>query len=187
MPLNFVWNVESGMSHLGSDDWLTPASVDGLTDADFVTLPTVQRRELFRCANEFRVIADATPHVDVAQKQAAEAALKKVWELLRPYRTKESKAIGDVLWAAWQDERMQDWVPTFDYQLGEDWSGDPAVRVWLILDDGVDTLAAKTRESVSRFELLVRARLQDAEIDRYPFVWTRLWSQVTGPDAKVPA
>ncbi len=50
MPLDFINSVESGIERqrLGADDWLTPATVHGLTDIDFVMLPPAQREELFR-------------------------------------------------------------------------------------------------------------------------------------------
>lgn len=184
MPLDFIDYVEQGVNRLGSGGWLTPATVHGLTEADFVTMPLAQRQELFRGAAEFAAVARAAPNGDAAQEAVARAALTRIWELLRPYRTRESRAVRQVLWAAWEPER--EWIPTFDYQLDTDWSGDPAVRVWLILKDGVDVLEAKTREELSRIRLRLHADIQDAEIDRWPFVRTRSWSEVTGPNALVP-
>lgn len=188
MPLDFVNNVEQGIGRLDSSDWLTPATVHGLTDADFVTLPRAQREELFRRADQFRLIAEAAPNMDAAQTADARAALAAIWEILRPYRVPpESKTIREVLWRAWEDEQARSWIPTFDYYLGNDWSGDPAVWVWFILEDGVDRSAAAPREVLRRLTSLIHARLQEVGIDRWPYPEVRNRSEVSGLAAKVPA
>lgn len=178
MPLDFVRHVESGINHLNSDDWLIPETVRGLTDVDFVTLPLQQRDKLFRCAKQFCTIAQAAPNVDDAQTASARAALTTIWEILRPYRTPESRKILNTLWECWQDksvEYVRKWIPTFDYQLGEDSTGDPAIWIWLILNDDVDIEAPITRVELNLLRIGFDVRLREAGIDRTPYV--SVWTQ----------
>jgi hypothetical protein len=181
MPLDFIGYVEGGVDHLGSDDWLTPASVHGLTDIDFVTLPRTQREELFRRAARFEAVARDAANADGERIAEARTDLIRIWELLRPYRTSESKAVREVLWAVWTAEGVRGWIPTFDYQLGDDSNGDPAVWVWLVLNDGTDIGDSNTRQGLNRLRLLFRAKLQEAGIDRWPYVRTRACAEVARP------
>ena len=186
MLLDFITSVETGIAHLNSGDWLIPTTVHGLTDADFVTFRRAQREELFRCVEQFRTIAES-PVRDAAQETGARGALERIWALLRPYRTPESRTIGEVVRAVWKDEQVQSWIPTFDYQLDTDWSGEPAVRIWFILNDDVEIEAPNVSETLSRIRALIRMRLQDAGIDRWPFVGIRTCSDVHELTARASA
>lgn len=185
MPLDFVTHVEGGLQHLGSGGWLTPESVYDLDEADFVALPPAHREEVFKRAAEFRTIAEAGPNVDAAQEIAARAALERLGELLRPYRTAEGRKALDALWKAWTREGAQEWAVTFDYRLDSDWSGDPAVYVWLIFKDETDTSAPEMRAKRKQLELLIHTGLQDAGVDRWPYFHTRRRSEVRHPAAEV--
>ncbi len=98
---------------------------------------------------------------------------------------KESETIREVLWTAWHPER--DWIPTFDYRLGKDWSGDPAIWVRLVLEDNVAIEAPRTREGLSRLRLLIRARLQEVGIDWWPYVNVCKRSEVNALVARASA
>lgn len=189
MPLDFIHYVESALGRLEAGGWLNVAAVQGLTDIDFVTLPPARREELFRRVEQFRDVA-RLPQPDAGQRAVAREALTRIGELLHPYRTPESRRVLDTLWGAWQEEAVRDvrqWIPTFDYQLGEDSSGEPAVWVWLILNDDVDIEAADTRGGLSRLRLLIHARFQDAGIDRWPYIGVRSCSDVRELTARVHA
>ena len=188
MPLDFINYVESGVNRLSSSstDWLRLATVHGLTDIDLITLPPEQRAELFRSVDRFRAIADS-PLRDAAEEAEARTALLTIWELLRPYRTPESRAVRQVLWAAWEAEQARSWIPTFDYQLDEDSTGDPAIRVWLILEHDTDREDAEKRKALNRLELLFRVKLQEEGIERWPYVRVRTRSEVTRPTARASA
>ncbi|MBP3957977.1 hypothetical protein J8F10_22205 [Gemmata sp. G18] len=185
MPLDFIHYVESGVNHLGSDDWLTPASVHGLADADFVTLPPVQREELFRAVDRFRTIATTAPPVSPAQEEIARAALVTVWNLLRPYRTPESTAIREAIWRVWDGEK--DRIPTFDYELAESWTGSPIVWVWLVLRDDTEIEAPETRELLGRVRMAIRLEFERAGIERWPNIGVRTESDVRDLAARAPA
>jgi hypothetical protein len=179
MPLDFIDHVASGIGHLDSGDWLTPTTVHGITDIDFVTLRSAPRRELFRRVEQFRSIALAAPNVDPARTADARAALTAIWEILLPYRRpRESETVRTVLLQAWEDEHVRDWIPTFDYQLAADSTGDPAVRIWLVLEDGVPIDDPETRARLRRLERLFHARLQEAAVERWPYVGVRTRSEV---------
>jgi hypothetical protein len=63
-------------------------------------------------------------------------------------------------------------VKGYDVEFGEDWEGDPAVRVWFLVDDDLRPSDEKV-ERVGRFLDEVRAALLDAELSNWPFVQLR--------------
>jgi len=166
VPLpEFIQHVEAGLQQLPSGNWLTPATVDGLTENDFVTLPPGQRRELYRAVEQFRTSASA-PDGGASQATAARAALDTIATILRPYLTPESRRVREVIWTVWREEDVRDWIPTFDYQLDEDWTGAPAIRVLLILKDDVEIEAPGTVEVLGRFRMLSGNRPRSALLRR---------------------
>ena len=170
MP-EFISNVEHGAKQPG---WLTPATVADLSDGDFVTLSPGQRKELRRAVERFQAIAGSGSRPTPAEEAGARAALDTILDLLQPYLTPESRTVREAIWRAWRDEHARDWMPTFDYELGEDWTGDPAIRIWLILNDDVDVEADDTREKLSRLRTLIRKELRATGVGRWPYtsVWT---------------
>lgn len=81
------------------------------------------------------------------------------------------------IWEALRDEHAADWIPTFDYQLSDDSTGDPAVWIWLILNDEVDVEADDTHEKLNRLRQRIREELREAGILRWPFIHVRTRSE----------
>lgn len=63
-------------------------------------------------------------------------------------------------------------VKGYDVEFGEDWEGDPAVRVWFLVDDDLRPSGEKV-ERVGRFTRDVAQALLDAELSHWPFVRLR--------------
>jgi hypothetical protein len=123
-----------------ADIWLTPAALRGYSDADLGGVPAADRDRLRAAVAAFRAVADAVPEgtrPTEDQVRAALPAFATILDVLRPsLADPESLAARRAVWRGVGPYR--DWVAAFDLELGEDWTGDPAVRVWFVLRDGVD-------------------------------------------------
>ena len=63
-------------------------------------------------------------------------------------------------------------VKGYDVEFGSDWEGDPAVRVWFLIEDDLRPSDEKLKR-VGRFMDEVRDALLDAELSHWPFVRLR--------------
>jgi hypothetical protein len=63
-------------------------------------------------------------------------------------------------------------VKGYDVEFGSDWEGDPAVRVWFLIDDDLRPSDDKLQR-VGRFMDYVTEMLLDAELSHWPFVRLR--------------
>jgi hypothetical protein len=173
MP-EFISNVERGAGEPGSG-WLTPATVADLSDTDFTALAPAQRAELYRAAERFRAIAEGgSPSPE--QTAEARSSLDRILEILRPYRTPESRKIREAVWKVWKDHRSD--IPTFDYELAQSWIDTPIVWIWLVLRDDLDIDAPPTRELLSRVRMAIREQFHEDDIERRPNIGIRMESEV---------
>jgi hypothetical protein len=63
-------------------------------------------------------------------------------------------------------------VVSWRFEVGEDWTGDPAVRIWLLVDE--DTVQKKEVNRVTMAsEQMIRDALTAASIQRWPYVRVR--------------
>ncbi|HET6573867.1 MAG TPA: hypothetical protein VFG68_09715 [Fimbriiglobus sp.] len=119
--------------------WLTPDAVKGFDTSVFYSLTPEQKRDLDADIAGFRTIAEQVPADQPATEEQVIAARK---QFLAIYRVVGRYLFDDeslrVVKAA-KDVMAADWFPKFvvgfDYRLGDDWSGDPAVWVWMIGTD----------------------------------------------------
>jgi hypothetical protein len=160
-----------------ADIWLTPAVVRDFAEADFVWLPDDQRNELRQAVEKFRAVAEKVdPKAPADQSQVDEAlpALLTILRIMRPYiADQEALDVRRAVWRACYGYR--NWIPSFDFKLGEDSTGQPAVWVWFILNNDVDV---RTREVMLRlFEVrdTIRKYLVEDGINRnlYTSAWSR--------------
>jgi hypothetical protein len=63
-------------------------------------------------------------------------------------------------------------VKGYDVEFGSDWEGDPAVRVWFLIEDDLRPSKEKLQR-VGRFMDEVTGALLDAELLHWPFVRLR--------------
>jgi hypothetical protein len=119
--------------------WLTPDAVKGFDTSGFSSLTPEQKRDLEAHIAEFRTIAEQIPANRPATEEQVLAAREP---FLAIYRVVERYLFDDEslrVVKAVKDVMASDWFPKFvvgfDCRLGDDWSGDPAVWVWMIGTD----------------------------------------------------
>ncbi|TVS19212.1 MAG: hypothetical protein EA424_09180 [Planctomycetaceae bacterium] len=164
----------------GARDWLVPESVEGFDEHDFGFLPDDLRRHLAQCVNEFRAIAQQVASDEQATDEQLEAALPSllgVLEVMRPDRYADLDAL--VIGKRVERElarRLPGWVREIRFETGNDSNGDPAVWIWVEIDDEAataDVLSKNTRQVRS----LLRECVRQLEIPHWPYVRFRTSSE----------
>jgi hypothetical protein len=173
-----------------ADLWLTPATIADYSDSDFVYLPPQQRTQLRQAVENFRKVAEvveASSTVTPEYVAEALAAFETIRIVLKPFTDPESEKVRLAIWRAWQAESVRDWIPTFDYELRDNSTGDPSAWVWFILNDDVEIEADQTYKSLNRLQWRTRQELQKDGIERWPYTSVRLRSEVKELMARAPA
>ncbi len=138
--------------------WLSPSAVRGFDVRDFPELSSDTRSQLKENVERFLRIAKQVPPTKPAtneQVQEAMTAFLKVLEILNPYLVTGSE-IKQVR-AALEGIEFPKEVLTWEYELGADSTGDPAVWIWVFVDD-----ASAEREDFSAVAARVRRKIQEA-------------------------
>jgi hypothetical protein len=179
---SFIETVRSDSPHFDSDHWqmrlrtaapwLTPASVEGFDARDFTLLPQSERERLTGCVEAFRRVAETVPDDGPAtreQENEARASLECILEILRPDRNPDVEAFraSKIL----ENLRFPDVVKLI-WEFDTDVTGDPAIRVWVILKDEVAKRSTFFEEAVSirdQIDLALRRR----GIHRWPYIHVR--------------
>jgi hypothetical protein len=150
--------------------WLTPKSVSGFNAADFPELGPDRQRELETAVRDFRDIASQVPGNRPAtpeQHGAATAAFSRVLNILDPYLPTPpegpdvEKALGSI--------ELPPWVVNWDYELGSDQEGAPAIWVTFYTDESRPSPLEVARFA-TRITLEVLRALSAAGVSRYPFI-----------------
>lgn len=157
--------------------WLTPASVRGLDADDFPELSDAAREELERSVREFRQVAEQVPEdgpATAGQEAAARRSFLNVVRILEPYfpTPEELRRLRGAL----KEVHFPSVVETWDYEFGRDSSGDPAVWIWVLVDDVAADDATFTDNTV-RLRREIHQAIQRAGLDRWPFVRFRTVSE----------
>jgi len=150
--------------------WLTPSSVKGFDVRDFRELPEESRRELVENVDRFLQVARKTASArppTAAQVTVGMGAFLKVLNILAPYVKAEAELTQ--VRSALENLRLPKSVLTWNCELGADSTGDPAVWVWVFVDDQA---AHETDfpEMAAEIERKVREALAAAGITRWPYV-----------------
>lgn len=157
--------------------WLTPASVRGFDAADFPELPDETRGLLERSVHQFRKIAAAVEENEPATAEQEGAALRNFEEIIRilhPYSPNTGEL--DQLRAVMSAIHLPDFVQTWDYEFGLDWSGDPAVWIWLVVDDDAANHPSFMTTS-TRLQREIHRALKATGSERWPYVRFRTFSE----------
>jgi hypothetical protein len=186
MP-EFLDNIQNAAKNPTS--WLTPATVADLSESDFHTMRPKQREKLFQAVERFRTIA-STASPTPEQVAEARAAFDLILDIVQPYLTPESEKIRKTIAKAWRTER--DWFPSYDYEVSNNWLGEPVVKIWLILKDevlkdDVDMENPITEERWQRVTKAVRKAFHEAGIERRPTMSIRSETDVKELQARVTA
>jgi len=160
--------------------WLTPKSVEGFDEQDFDFLAEDTQKRLTQCVNQFRDAAGQVPSDQPAtefQVQAALPAFLCVLDIMRPdrYGDLDAFVIGKQVEEQLAGE-LPDFVCEMRFETGEDANGDPALWVWIDLDDTSvsDELFPKRTREVR--QLIVEC-LRRMKIQRWPYVRFRRSSE----------
>ncbi len=153
--------------------WLTPKSVNGFNPADFPELGLDRQRELQSAVQDFLTVAKQVPPNEPASPEQlgnARVAFAKMLEILQPYLPSPSDA--DEVEEALKDIPFPAWVVNWDYELGNDEDGAPAVWVNLFADE-----STAPRKEFGRLALQMNASIQRAlsamGSRRWPYVRMR--------------
>jgi hypothetical protein len=152
--------------------WLAPATVSGFNPSQFGELPPDVREQLKDRVQQF---LDVARHVRADKPtqdeiQRAMPVFLDIVKILDPYLSadEEARRIREVL----EGVEFPPGIVTWDFAVGADSTGDPAVRIWLFLDEDV-----VRRKEVSRVMTAARQRIHDAlaaaGIQRWPYVHAR--------------
>ena len=152
--------------------WLTPKSVEHFNAADFAELGEKQA-ELQDAVLAFRTIAKEVPPNEPAANEKlgnAKVAFERVLKIIEPYLPTHEE--GKVVEMALRGIQYPDWVVTWDYELGSDEDGTPAV--WLnVYADEETAPKGKMGLEAARLTQELRKKLTEARISRWPYVRLR--------------
>jgi hypothetical protein len=167
--------IEQTLSH--ADFWLTPAAVAGFDDGDFPELSEASRAELGRNVSEFRAVAELVPIDAPASAKQSAGALKnfmKILQITEPYLPTPDE-VGR-LREAMKRVPFPAGVLTWEFEFGQDSSGDPAVWIWVVVEDAAADDPHFAAVS-TRLQRTIHEELQRAALDRWPYLRFRTESE----------
>jgi hypothetical protein len=149
--------------------WLTPKSVEHFNAGDFPELGEKQA-ELHDAVLAFRKVATEVPRAEPAapdQIGNGKVALERVLKIVAPYLPihDEAESVEKVLKAIPYPE----WVVNWDYELGSDEDGTPAVWLNVYADEDAAP-RGQLGLAAARLTQELRKGLLKQKIDRWPYV-----------------
>lgn len=150
--------------------WLTPKSVSGFNAADFPELGPTGQQDLLSAVQSFLAVARDVPADGPATAEQygnAAVAFSKMLSILDPYLPMPDDARS--IEAALRSVNFPTWVVNWDYELGSDPDGVPAVWVDVFADDQT-VPRARLGQAASELTTLIRQEFQLEKIDRWPYV-----------------
>jgi hypothetical protein len=153
--------------------WLTPSAVKGFRADEFQELGAAQQRALAEAVQEFERVATQVPPDTPATDQQfreARAALEKILAILGNYLPSHEEATQ--IRTALASLDFPPWVLNWDYEVGSDEEGVPAVWVTLYADERVvppDQFGRRASEMIPK----LRSALTAAGIRRWPYIRMR--------------
>ncbi len=156
------------------DLWLTPKTVEGFDANDFTYLTNDQKSALAKNVAEFRQVATTVPSDGPATRQQVAAAsepFREIYETVQRYFSKDFLAVRSAITGLFASGAFPDFVATFDLQVENDSTGDPAVWVWLIVDDAADENLAF--HAIRPAQQTIADRLAELGIERFVYLSIR--------------
>lgn len=153
--------------------WLTPSAVKGFRADDFQELETAQQGALIEAVQEFERVAKQVPPDATATDQQfreAEVALEMILTILGNYLPSHEEATRIQTALATLD--FPPWVLNWDYDVGSDEDGVPAVWITLYADERAvppDQFGRRASEMIPK----LRSTLSAAGIRRWPYLRMR--------------
>lgn len=150
--------------------WLTPKSVSGFNAADFPELGVDRQQELLSAVQSFLSIAgEIAPEKPAMPEEYGNAAVafSKILTILDPYLPMLDEARN--VEGALRTVKLPPWVANWNYDLGSDADGVPAVWVDVFADD--ETVPrTKLGRAASELTTSIRQAFRAAQVDRWPYV-----------------
>jgi hypothetical protein len=161
-----------GASKTRSAVWLTPKSVAGFDASDFGELGLTRQNELLSAYQNFVTVArEVATNQQATDEQVGNAsvAFSQMLSILTPYlaQPEEAEQVGRAV----RSVEFPLWVANWDYELGSDEEGNPAVWVDLFAEEG-----APSREfgrAASQLIPKIRQRLNETGVNRWPYLRIR--------------
>jgi hypothetical protein len=153
--------------------WLTPKSVAGFNAADFQELGVDRQRELQDAVREFLAVANQVPadqRATVPQYRNAAVAFARMLAILEPYLAMPEE--GHRVAQALQGIELPPWVVNWDYELGSDDEGKPAVWINLFADQSSGSPKEYGRLALQMTQTIRRALLANS-VRRWPYIRVR--------------
>jgi hypothetical protein len=149
--------------------WLTPATVEGFDPGDFYFLSPDEREDLKSSVDEFRRVAETVPDNGPAtdeQIRAGGTALSRILEILRPGENPDPDAFraSKIL----QNLRFPEVVKVIR-EFDTDATGEPVIRVWVVLKDEVAERPTYFEEAV-RIRDQIDLALRRHGVRRWPYI-----------------
>jgi hypothetical protein len=148
--------------------WLTPRAVEGFSVQDFPELTSDERTRLRESVESFLSVARSVPPNKPAtddQISKSAHAFATILDIMRPYLE------GFKVYHALKQQKFPPYVRDFAVRVGEDWSGDPAAHIWVVVSDDVGGHGFRSKFPEVRRD--VEEALERSGIDLLPYVMIR--------------
>jgi hypothetical protein len=163
-----------------ADLWLTPKVVADFDEADFGFLSPEERNRLSQHVARFRAVASTVPGDEPAPNEQVREALPEllgILDIIRPdkYGDPDAMVLGKRL-EQQVHESLPAWVRDLRVETGHDASGDPALWVWVEVEDAAMTDEGFTRR-IRQVKTLLENALRTISPDRWHYVRFRTVSE----------
>lgn len=153
--------------------WLTPKSIKGFNADEFRELGLDRQKDLQVAIRDFTEIAQQVhPYSPATPEQlgSARIAFQKILHILMPYLPTPQE--GDKVEEALKSVDFPSWAVNWDYELGSDHDGEPAVWVNLYVDE---TTAPRKEfgRFASRMTTAIHEALSRVGSTRWPYIRVR--------------
>jgi len=156
-----------------ADLWLNPELVEGYNVSDFEFLSEEERQDLTRAVERFlsaaRQVSPDGSTSDRCVQQGLEA-LRSIFKIIGPNKFLDAEAlkIGKRIEGVLSG-RLPGYVRGLRFETGEDASGEPALWIWVELDDEAVEASDFSEKTKLVRDTIVRAVAEQA-VGRWPYV-----------------
>lgn len=159
--------------------WLDAGIAADFDPAEFEFLAADARAELSTCVARYRAAAGDRPPAD-AEMTAGLNELGRVAELLGEL-VADPEGLGLLAVLLRDSGPLPPFVLGFDYNLDTDWSGDPAVWLWVLIPDDLDPGAPAFIDFTTGFRDAGWKAVKAAGSNRLPYIRYRIRSDALHP------
>ncbi len=161
----------------GHTQWLSRRTVKGFDPKDYANiLSDVELENLKRDVAGFGKVAESLGGKQKTTDQQIEDGLPHFLSMLNimsPFLDgfNEYKTLKVAL----KQEKLPSYIKDFAVSVGEDWTGDPAIKIWVIIDD--DAADESFYKGVSDLGGEIEEILESVNSGRHTFIYFRTFSE----------